>query len=182
MAADKPSKKRTDDLKRKIEGWLKSRSKFAEGSGPAFQFIFSTTHGTHTVFVGLMKEPPDTLVVYYEVSFAEDTRQQLLELYSSDIEYSRFKREVGRVMMEPGVAFDFHEDDDSRLIGIRTFRALFPFNEPDLKRQELEDAIQNVVTPALRVIYYLSDILDLPPGQPVVTEPSQPFGPGSMFG
>ena len=182
MTADKPSKKRIDDLKRKIKGWLKSRSNLAEASGEDFQFVLSTTHGTHTVFIGLTKEPPDHLIVLYEVAFPEETQRGLLELYPSDIEYLRFRREVGRDLMEPGVAFLFREDADKKLVGFQTHRVLFPFDEPDIGRQELEDAIQNVITPALRVIYYLNDILGLPPGVPGVTEPSQPFGPGRMFG
>ncbi len=182
MAADKPSRKRTDDLKRKVEGWLKSRSNFAEASEPDFQFVFSTTHGDHTVFVGLTKEQPDQLVVLYQLSFPEDIQKRMLEVYPTNIEYSRFEREVGRDMMESGIGYQLLRNPEGKLVGVQMSRVLYPFDEPGLVRQDMEDAIQNVVLPAIRVIYYLTDVLGLPPGKPPVTEPSQPFGPGKMFG
>ncbi len=182
MAADKPSKKRTDDLKRKIEGWLKSRSNLAEATEPDFQFVFSTTHGDHTVFVGLAKEPPDQLVVLYQINLPEKTQTQLLEAYPNDIEYSHFEREVGRDMMEPGLGYQFLRNPEGKLVGVQMYRVLYPFDEPGLVRQDMEDAIQNVVLPAIRVIYYIADVLGLPPGKSPVTEASQPFGTGRMFG
>ena len=79
--------------------------------------------------------------------------------------------------MEAGCGYDFKRDEEQSLIGYNLIRKLYPFEEPGLIRQELEDAVQNVVLAGLRGIYYITDLLGIVE-QPLV---ESRFEPGPMF-
>ena len=165
------------DLHRKIKTWLQERPDLAVADSPEYHFVYATTHGKHLVFVGLSKKL-NQLHVLYIADFPEDLQQSLKTKLPGRAERERFARDLGRDLMEVGCGYNFKRDDEQDLIGFNVIRKLYPFEDPGLIRQELEDAIQNVVLAGLRGVYYITDLLGIV-GQPL----ERPrFEPGVMFG
>jgi len=164
----------TKEVRTRLIDFLEKRpgtysSKDVQGTN----FAFEVSHGDKVV-VALKPEEKNVVSIQVGTNINPEHRKEIRTKFSEAEKYGKYRRNLARELMSPGLSFEFNEGD-GEILGFQVSRHLWVDEELPTD-QELEDAIQNVVNSTLKAVFYVQDLVTDSTDEDL----GMPSGPGMM--
>lgn len=150
-----PTKKETDQVRRRIEGLLRRLGEEIELQHDQEKYwAFVVKHGDSKVVVYHSRDK-DVLVVYFKLEFHEELLKAMTELQADPSKWTAFSLGLNSTLSSPLTGYRIKTAKDGVPVEYQVSKLIFPFDD-GFTIKDLYEAIQAVASKGMAGINFLS--------------------------